>query len=185
MNTLFSLFWQRQDRFDLALRHLSDALALDPGNPLLIAEMGAAMSALGDVQTAINLFSEAVQQEPENPVYWQFLAKFSIQSEIQVEDIGLPAARQAHLLDASNPDSLALIGQAHLVLGNTLLAERFLLRAIETDPTFAPASLDLASLYLAEGDRDAARFHVQRVLDLAPDSPEAERALKILELYLP
>ena len=96
VNTLFALFWQREGRYDLAVEHLSVSLTLDPGNPLLIAEMGATMSAMGDVQTAISLFSEAVEQNPENPVYWQFLAKFSIQSEIQVEELGLPAARQAH-----------------------------------------------------------------------------------------
>ncbi len=51
--------------------------------------------------------------------------------------------------------ALDLMGQALFMLDDTLNAERFLLRALQTDPGYAPAHLHLGQVYLLEGEARA------------------------------
>ena len=161
------------------------AIEIDPGNPTLLTELADTISALGDIQSAISLFLQAVELAPNDPTYWRLLAGFSIEKDVQVRDIGLPAARQAHLLDTQDPAALDLIGRAYLNLQNPLVAERFFTQALEVDAQFAPAYLHLGMLYIGEGKLAQARNQLDQVLILAPDTKTGDQALQLLEIYIP
>ncbi len=185
VNTFYALYAQRQGQYAEALGYLEAALGADPNNPTLLAEMAGTMSALGDIQTAINLFLEAISADPKNPVFWRLLAVFSIENVVQVADLGLPAAREALLLDPDNPAAHDLVGEAYLALENPLLAERFFLEALSRDPEYAPAYLHLGLLKLTAGDTAGARRDLEKVLALAPDTPTGDMAQNILDRFIP
>jgi tetratricopeptide (TPR) repeat protein len=185
VNTFYALYWQRQGQPALALEHLEAALEADPQNPTLLAELAAATTAVGDVQSGLNLFIQAVNQAPDDPRYWRLLAGYSIRHEVQVAEIGLPAARQAMLMAPDDPQALDLIGQAYMILQDPLLAERFFLRALSQDPTYAPAALHMGILYLGTGQMRSARARLEQVVDMSPDSSSAQQAALLLETYFP
>jgi tetratricopeptide (TPR) repeat protein len=185
-NTFLSLYWQRRERFDLALVYLYTAARLDPQNPALQTEIGNSLAALGELETALEHYQKAVELAPRDPQYWRSLANFSIRYEVDVRDTGLPAARQAVILDPEEPASLDAMGQILTLLGDPASAERFLTRALQADPGYAPARVHLGLVYILRGERDLARVQFDLARSLAPiDSAEAEHARRLLEIYFP
>ncbi len=185
VNTFYALYWQRRGQPGRAVRLLQTAADQDPDNPALMAELGSAVAAAGDLETGLQLFLQAVAVEPQNIVFWRLLAGFSIANDLEIEEIGLPAARQAHFLDPADAAAIDLIGRSYMSLGNSVLAERFLLDALRVDPAYAPASLHLGMLYIGTGKTMQAREQLERVLVLAPDSTFSEQAERLLTLYIP
>jgi Flp pilus assembly protein TadD len=102
-----------------------------------------------------------------------------------VHDVGLPAARQAVILDGENPDNLDTLGQALFLEGDLGNAERNYQRAIELQPEHAPAHLHLGLVYMLQGERDLARQEWEQVASLAPGSPEADQAERLVKNYFP
>ena len=117
--------------------------------------------------------------------YWRFLASYSIENDIQVQVIGLPAARQALLLAEDDPVAVDLLGSAYMILENPIVAERFFIQALEMDAEFAPAHLHLGMLYLSQGKTHRARDHLEQVVRLDPASPAGVRASEMLVRFLP
>ncbi len=181
VNALYSLYWRRLGQPDRAIPYLERAAELSADNPVWLADLAGTLGALGRVQEAIDLFQRAIQLEPENPLFWRMLASFSIQNDIQMEETGLPAARFALQLAPEDPAALDLLGQAYLVRENLVLAERFLLRSLNSSPEYAPAHLHLGLLRFVQGDLQAAREHLQQARALAPESPTGEQAARALE----
>jgi len=185
-NTLMALYWQRQARDDLSLVYLHAALAAEPDNPTLHIELGDTLAGMGEIGSAHEYFRQAVDLAPDNPVYWRYLASFSVNYDIDVRQVGLPAARQALVLDPDDPASLDVMGQVLTLLDDPVSAQRFYRRALRNDPGFAPARLHLGFLFLLQGD--AARAHQQLTLarSLAPPHhATALQAARLLEQYFP
>ena len=185
-NTFLALYWQRQERPELALVYLYAADGLEPENPALQAEIGSSLAALGLLDSARKHYQKSAELAPRDPQYWRSLAGFSIKYEVQVREIGLPAARQAVLLDPEDPASLDVMAQVLTLLGDPASAERFLKRALKTDPNHAAARVHLGLVYLLRGKPSLAREQFDLVQTLAPaDSAEAEQARRLLEVYFP
>ena len=95
------------------------------------------------------------------------------------------AARNAVLADGADFTALDLIGYAYFSRGDWVSGLRFLLRALDANPGYAPARLHLGMLYLAREDLAAARQQLELAVELAPGSPAAVQAQEILERFLP
>jgi Flp pilus assembly protein TadD len=89
------------------------------------------------------------------------------------------------LLTPADPAALDIMGQALWLLDDPFNAERFFLRAIQADRGYSPAHLHLAQVYLQRGATAAAKQELSRVIALAPASPEAEYAQRLLETNFP
>jgi tetratricopeptide (TPR) repeat protein len=186
VNSLTGLYWQRQDRYDLALVYFHAALEADPENPTLHIELGNTLSQLGEITAAQRYYQRAVEVAPDDALYWRALAAFSLNYELQVREIGLPAARQAVVLAPEDPASLDVMGRVFTLLDDPLSARRFLLRALVTDPGYAPARLHLGLLYLIEGDTPAAQEQIALAHSLAPPgTPTADQAHRLMQRYFP
>jgi tetratricopeptide (TPR) repeat protein len=184
-NTFLALYWQRKSRFDLALVYLY-AANLEPENPALQAEIGNNLASLGEFESALKHYQQATELAPRDPQYWRALARYSIKYEIEVREIGLPAARQAVLLDSKAPASLDVMAQVLTLLGDPASSERFLHRTLQADPGYAPARVHLGLVYLLRGEPGQAREQFDLVQTLAPaESVEAEHARRLLEIYFP
>ncbi|MEW6718444.1 MAG: tetratricopeptide repeat protein [Chloroflexota bacterium] len=183
--TLSALYWQRQERYDLALVFLYTAASLEPDNPIIQIEIGRTLALIGDLPSALKHYQQATELDPYDAVAWCQLAEFSLQHEIQISEIAIPAARQAVLLQPDNPEALDLLGQAYFLLKDIHTAERFFQRALQSDAQYAPAHLHLGILNLYRGMKTEARNHLNLVLSLDPDSAAAEQARRLLHLYFP
>jgi len=182
---LMSLYWQRQGDDNLAIEYLDRAANLEPDNPMLQAELGRVTARIGDLPTAQAYYENATALAPTDPVFWRLLAEFSLDKQIQVEQIALPAARKVVLLAPENPQSLDLIGKTLIALDDLQQAEIFLKRAIVLDASYAPAHLHLGFLYLSQGNNELAQVEFQIARQLAPDSQIAEQIDRLNSYFFP
>lgn len=185
-NTLTGLYWQRRERFELALIYLHAAANLDPTNPALQAEVGNTLGLLGNISAAETHYQRAVEFAPRDPIYWRTLANFYIKFETKLREEGLAAARQAVILNPSDPASLDVLAQIYLLMDSPFIARRFLERALDADPQYAPAHIHLGLIYILEGNSQQAYHQFNVALSLAEQgSPTAEQAGRLLETYFP
>jgi tetratricopeptide (TPR) repeat protein len=185
-NILMGLYWQREERYDLALIYLHTAAQLDDQNPALQAEIGNTLGLLGNLTAAESHYQRAVEFSPRDPVYWQSLANFYIKYETKLSDEGLPAARQAVILDQTDPTSLDMLGQIYLLMDSPYIARRFIQRALAIDPNFLPANLHLGLIHILEGNTLQAYQRFSQVQSLAPKGSQiSEQARRLLETHFP
>jgi len=87
----------------------------------------------------------------------------------QLEDVGLPAARQALTLEPDNPVLMDLLGTVYLQLADLDSAERFFLRALERDPEQAAILIHLGQLNLIREEKETAFGYLRRAEASARD----------------
>jgi tetratricopeptide (TPR) repeat protein len=179
--TFLALYFQRQGDYESALDHFKEALKLDPRNPALLVDIGNLVAAQGNLDTGEGYYWQAIDLSPGDPTYIRELIEFSIRYNIDLRKTALPAARQAVMLNPNDPASLDVMGQVLFRLDDLIDAERFYLRALENDPLYAPAHLHLGLVYSLNGKTSLSRDHLQRAIDLAPGTPTAAQAQRILD----
>jgi len=175
-----ALHWQAQNQPERARQQLEVAAHLDPTNPAVAAELGAAYTALGDIRPAIAAFRLATELAPKDPRFWLLLAQFSTANEIEVQTLGLPAARNALALNPDDPAALDILGCAHLLLGNLRLADRLLWRAVNLEPCRAASQFHLGLLRQAQGDLIRARAGLEMAIQLDRGGPFGQLAERVL-----
>jgi len=184
-STLTAMFladhWIRAGSPDQAVTILEDALQRSPQDPALHAGLGDAHTASGDVAAAREAYIQAVELAPDQAIYWRALAAFSIQTEVEVEALGLPAARNAVFLSQGASQDVELLGYAHLLVGNLSLAQELLADAILQDPTRASSWLHWGLLQHIQGHLDEAARAFEQAAALNPDGAVGLRALRLLE----
>lgn len=185
-NIFLALYWQRQEEYDQALVYLSNAADNAPKNPSLQIEIGNTLAILGKLDDAYKHYQRAVDLAPNDPANWRHLAAFSINYDYRLQEVALPVARQAVLIDPKDPASQDILGQTYARMEIPLLAERFFWRALEVDSGYAPAHLHLGALYLLQGDRSRAAYHLSKASALSlQDAPAAAEASRLLQRYFP
>jgi tetratricopeptide (TPR) repeat protein len=184
-HTFLSLYWQRHQRYDLALESLQQAIAIDGENPVLHAELGNLTATQGDLVSALDCYRRAITLAPNDPAFRRHLVNFSLKYEYELRPVGLQAARQAVLLDASDPANLDAMAQVLIKLDDQVTAERFLQRAIQVDPAFAPAHLHLGLVFLFEGQEARAYDEFSLARSLSEGTPTAGQADRLLHSYFP
>lgn len=178
------LYWLDQGQPLKALPFLERALELDPASGPFTASLAAAEAEAGDIQRALTHYRQAAQIDPAAPAYWALLADFCLSREIEIAETGVPAARNALVLQPESAESLDLLGQGHLRLGNHVLAERLLSKAVGLAPTSARPRLHYGMLLLAVDRVSEAVAHLSAAAELGGDTPVgrlARRALAQIE----
>jgi tetratricopeptide (TPR) repeat protein len=101
---------------------------------------------------------------------------------------GAEAGRLDRLLDeyreslayqADTPGGQLAIGSLEWRLGYPILAERAYKRALEIEPDFVPALLNLADLYRSLDSEGEAAALLERALEFAPDDANAQQAMAL------
>lgn len=176
---LRGLYFQRTGNFRGALTEFQTAAALEPENSSWYVSLGEAHAKLGDLIRALEAYQKATRLAPEDPTYWRLLAIFCAQNNVNIRDVGVPAAQKAVVLDG-DPASLDVLGWLLTLDARYEEATRILNRALELDPQNSSAHLHLGMLSLQTNDRVKAYDHLIQARDLG--SKEAEM---ILSRYFP
>jgi tetratricopeptide (TPR) repeat protein len=173
---LRGLHFQRVGNFRQALVEFQMAAALEPENPAWLVSMGEAQAKTGDLIRALESYQAATALASEDPLYWRLLAIFCAQNNVNVDDVGIPAAQEAVILADGDPDSLDVLGWLLTLDAQHEEADRMLTRALELDPGHASAHFHLGLLRLQMEDRASAFDYLVQARDLG--HPEAELVLK-------
>jgi tetratricopeptide (TPR) repeat protein len=183
-NTFLALYWGRRGDYDQALDYLTNAANIFPENPAIQVELANTYALLGDLDAAYQAHQNAIEMAPRDPTFLRLMAAFSIKHDYDVHQIGLPAARQAVILAPDGPAELDTMAQVLISLSDTGSAERFLQRALDANPDYAPAHLHLGIIYALNGDIKLARQKFELAISLAPGTPTAEQAQRLLDTYV-
>jgi tetratricopeptide (TPR) repeat protein len=175
-----ALYWQREEDFEQANLHFYVAAQLAPEDPAIQIQWGQNAILSGDPVAAQEHFEAAAALTPEDPFVWKAMARYSIDSEILVAELGFPAALQLVSEEPEDLEALVLLGRAHLLMGNDHSGVGFLQRALELDEEYAPAHLHLGIYLLAQQRTEEALRHLNAVIAFAPGTPEAEWARELI-----
>ncbi|MGD8760424.1 MAG: tetratricopeptide repeat protein [Anaerolineales bacterium] len=164
-----------------AIQELQTAMILDPENPAFAAQMGAAQTSAGDMIAAEDAYRLATELAPQTGDFWLLLARFSLDNGIEVQELGLPAARNAVVLLPDDPAAIDALAHAHLVLTNLPLAERLLWRSLSLNDMRAATQYHLGLLRLMQGDEARAAAALELAALLEPEGPIGLLAKQTLE----
>ena len=164
-----------------ALKAYEQAATLAPEDPLIAIDLGAAYAAAGDLPAARLAFQYATDLAPDDPTLWSLLAQYSLDYEIELNEVGLPAARLALMLRPRDAAVLDRLGYTHFLLGNLTLAERFILKAIRSDSHLASAHYHLGLLELTIGNVVGGRGALATAAALDPNGRYGNLARRSLE----
>ena len=177
---LRGLYYQRTGNFREALTEFQTASALEPENAMWYVSLGETHAKLGDLILGLDAYQKATTLAPEDPGYWRLLAIFCAQNNVNVKDVGVPAAQKAVILAGNDADSLDVLGWLLTLDARYEEAARMLNRALELEPKSGSAHLHLGVLYLQTDDRVSAYDHLIKARELG--NKEAEM---ILNQYFP
>ena len=188
VNALHALGLRRQGRYADALVYLQAVTEQEPDEPFWLVETANTLVAQGDLMVARDYYQKAAELEPANPTYWLALAMFSVDYNYDIRGVGIPAARQAVLLAPESAAALDGMGWALANLDDAATGERFLQQALAADPTYSPANLHLAQIYLNRQQSGEAYDYLKQAAAQtgAGGSLEAaasETARRLLEQY--
>ncbi len=177
--------WRLQGEASRALTYLEQAQKLDSQNPALAAELGAAYASQPDLTNAEIWYVNAVTLDERNPEFWLLLARFYVDNNYHLAELGLPAARMAVNLAPDSALAADALGYA-LVLTNDLVnGQKMLERALTLDANVASVHLHLGWLNLQQGHPAEARAEFQRAIELDNGGPYGQEALRALAQYVP
>lgn len=183
VQALLALYWRRLGAPDKALPYLQAIAQQEPKEPIWQVEIGNTLVEAGDLEQARAAFQQAVALAPNQAIYYEYLASFSVGYNVDIPGVGLPAARQAIQIAPDDPGALDAMGWTLAGLGDAASAERFLQRAIQRDATYAPALLHLGQLYLQQMDAEKAHPYLKRVAGLSGENPTGVVARRLLQRY--
>lgn len=184
-NTFMGLHWERQQDYAKAQFYLKQAIANKPDDPYLYTELGNILSKAGDLPTAQLAYEKAIQQAPQNPLFYRLKAEFALENQIQIRELALPAARQALMINQNDPESLDLMAKIMLELQDYYSAESYAQAAIQADTNYTPAYLHLGTAYLNRGEADLSRKWLGLAVKNNPSSWAAAQATRMIEYYFP
>ena len=181
---LIALYWHRHNRPELSLVFFEAVSKEEPEQAAWQVGVGNALAELGDVNSALQHYQRAVELDPRNIDYWRTLARFCVLSNISLNSIGLPAAREVMLLTPHDPEALDLMGLVFLNLDDLVSAERFLHQAIQIDDSCDAANLHLGQLYIQIGQTDQAITYLSKAAEQSEEGKEVNhQALYLLDRY--
>lgn len=182
---LLGLHWRRSGDSNTALPYLLAAQKLDPQNPAIAAEIGGAYAATGDLPNGEIWLSQAVKLDEKTPQWWLLLAKFYVDNEYHVAELGLPAARQAASLDPKSGPAADVLGYALVLTGDLDNGEKLLRQALSLGGEAASTYYHLGVLYVRQNRKPEAETAFKHALTLDPDGFYGGLALKALGALTP
>ncbi len=176
---------KNNEELDKAREAFESAIELEPENAGTIAELASIYERLGEIETAKSTYILAAKIGDDDPVFWALLTDFSLTHELEIDTLGIPAARNAVVLGGGRPEDLAALGYAHLLDNDFVLAERILRYATVKGPSIAAAHYYYGLLKNLQGDTQGAILSLKRAVLLDPGGRYGDLANRTLEKLAP
>ncbi len=169
-----------QRRFDQAQEEFRLAVERAPQVSTHVYNLGLTYARMGDFDGAISHFQAALELDPNSESAIQELAKSY--SQVGRYEEARESFQRALELNPYSPSVLYNIAVFYRYLGEDEFSRRMFRAVLQVAPNHVPSACQLAELMDAEGGHpDEVRILLERTIKLAPDSPWAERAQKLLE----
>ncbi|MBZ5647042.1 MAG: tetratricopeptide repeat protein [Acidobacteriia bacterium] len=179
---LAQLFYER-GAVESASGCYEQAIRTHPNDPRAYVLLGSIREFRGDLDRARELYQKALRVRPDYPMAANNLAYLMLEHGDNL-DIAASLAQVAHKGMPESPAAADTLGWAYCKKGAYTLAIDLLEDALRRSPNDAAFHYHLALAYLGAHERDRARTHFQKVLQLNPNDAHAEQiqqALKKLE----
>jgi tetratricopeptide (TPR) repeat protein len=180
---LGALYYRRQHDYGKSVFLLNKNLEDQPDEILWFHEMGRTLADSGQLEAAASAYSQAIQLAPADSTCYEALAHFSVQYEYRLEDVGLPAARQAVALKPDSAEANDNLGQVFFALGQNDQAVAAFTTALDKDPQYAPTWLHVGQIALAQNDPSRAKEALLKSVALGGNSEEGRLAVRLLKQY--
>lgn len=172
------LVYLAKDRFDLAIDHFNKALDIKPDYAPARNNLGTAYMSKKDWDTAIACFKEltgnllyATPHYPLSNLGWAYYNK---------KKYGLAEKYYKEALKIQPKFIVALIGlgRTYMAVGKSADAIEVFERTVKYFPATAEVYFDLAGAYKLSHDYNKALNAYNKVVDLVPETPLADKAAK-------
>ncbi|MEK7748396.1 MAG: tetratricopeptide repeat protein [Nitrospirota bacterium] len=175
------IYAQRQD-YPNAIASFKKAILIDPQYSAAYNYLGKTYELSGNDADAILSYQEALKNlQYETPQFprWNMAMIYLKQRQYQQ---GLDALLEVRRIVPTDPTVLDKIGETYLQIGKSDKARLVFEEAVFVAPGDYLAHYRLASFYLEKGEKALASNSFKKVVELAPESTQAESAKKRLEL---
>ncbi len=168
-----------ENRLDLAEQQLRIATRLDPDFEKAINNLGVLYMRTGEAEKAIETYEAAL---PDHPRYVPILSNLASAyqrtgDKVKAEEVMATLEE----VDLSNPFFFVYRGTEALDRGDTETALRYMRDALSIDTEIPEVHLGIAKVYMATGQKNKARHHVERALKLDATHPEARRFAQMFD----
>lgn len=153
-------------------------LANNPGDAVLHRNLGMAREGMGDLARAVDAWTESIRLDPRDPKSHEFLLRvlWLLGRHQELEAAGARAAT----LHPGIAEFMEARGRAASALRKPEEAIAHFERALEIDPEFFPAVIQLTAALAQSGKAQAAAAMAERGVQLRPDSAEAHSNLGLV-----
>lgn len=172
--------WRREDAGDFAAAHtlLSRALALAPGDVMIMGSIGALLRKQGHLDRALATLDEVVMAEPRHAAAW--LERGYVLDELRADRAAADSYERALAIDPRLAPALGKLADGAARRGESAAAETAARRALSLDPREPAATFALAQLAM-ERKAPAEAEALLAPLLAAPLAPEDRtRSLTLL-----
>jgi tetratricopeptide (TPR) repeat protein len=152
-----------------------ELIAIDPKNPAVRNNLGAALFKQGRIREAEHLFNQAIELNPNFPDAYSNIGNALMLKGLFVEAEGY--LRRALKLNPKLLDARVNLALTLTSVGRLQDAKPYLVKMLKSTPRNSDALYGLALLNRAEGKFDEASALINRALEVNPDMPKALAAL--------
>jgi tetratricopeptide (TPR) repeat protein len=185
VHAMFALYWQRRGDWQKVRAEFQTAARLEPQNPVWQISLGDVYVHLGNLVTALTYYQDAVSLSPQDARTWRALALFSVENDVDVDNVARRAALRAYALEPENAQGLDILGRALMATQQYDAAETFFKKSLAAAPQDAAPAYHLALLYLQTNQPTLAKQYLQSAQVLDPDGPIGRQAARVLARYFP
>ncbi len=176
-----ALYYRRQHDFGTAIDLLKKNLESQPDEVIWFHELGHTLADSGQLEEAASVYIQAIQLAPADAANYDALAHFTVQFEYRLEDVGLPAARQAVALEPDSAEANDSLGQVLFALGENDQAIDAFTTALKNNPQSAATWLHVGQTALAQNDPSRAKEALQKAAAISGNSSESRLAIRLLK----
>lgn len=173
-------YWRTKNDFERSLQIYQELSGDEPGQAIWQQELGNTYILAGNVDKALQAFLKTTKIAPGDSYYWINLARFCGEYKVEIQEIGLPAARQALLIDENNWEAFDTLGWLFLILEDYTSAERFLSAAYKEAPESALVNLHLGQLFYFQNKTQLSTYFLKRCIEFADSEALIQLANKFL-----
>ena len=166
------------DDLETATALAETATAIAPDFPKAINNLGVCRTRAGAIAEAEQAYLRGLAIAPDDPALLTNLLRLYQQSG-QQDEVG-PLFTRLEGLKVSNPFFYLYRGEEALARGDARRALELMAEALRRESEIPEVHVGLAEAYLALGDVDRARHHLDRALKLDATHPEARRLLAMV-----